>query len=142
MVSKAILDRAKAFVCWDALQQTSIQLVELRGSSAYFYPPSSEKCSIVVFHEGAGADCTNPLLFLFHETGHCIQFHRMKEQGDDKRFYAMMNISSGDERISFERESWQLGRTLLQRFMEEQDLDDSLLSAYDRLAAESIQTYS
>jgi len=142
MVDKAVLDQAKAFLCWDAVQGISVQLVALSGVAAYFYPPDTRQCSIVVFYNNEEADCSGALYYLFHEAGHAVQFQMMKSSGTSGDFRRLMNIYKGEERVAFEAESWQLGRSLLEQFIQKQELNQSLLAEYDQLAAESLQTYS
>jgi hypothetical protein len=140
MVSKSILDRAKAFLCWDRFPDLCVQLVALEGAVSYFHPPS-RLGTILVYYDKKNKDFSAPLFLLFHETGHYVQYRKYREAGREKSFWEKVNTPTGDEKTSFEREGWALGRELFGQFVELQGLNPSLTENYDRFAGEHTKSY-
>lgn len=139
-VSKATLDRAKAFLCWDVFPNLSVQLIELQSSVAYFFPPF-DRTTILVYYERGAADFSVPLFHLFHESGHCLQFEEMRKRGRESDFWKVVNTATGPSKTAFERQSWEEGKNLLEEFIHKNNLNGSLLKAYDVYAEKSIQSY-
>jgi hypothetical protein len=142
MISKALLDAAKAFLCWDVFPDLAIQLVPLQHAVAYYYPPAGSLQSIVLFYDPAPRDFSEPLFLLFHEAGHACQWRQMQGSGRGGLFARLMALDTGPEKISFEAEAWRLGEELFRRFAEQRGLGPELaerLAAYGRRCAE---TYS
>ena len=82
-----------------------------------------------------------PLFFLFHEVGHYLRFHEMQEAGREDDFQKMIDIPTGPAKITFEEESWSKGKWVFEQFIRKQNLDETLLKHYDRVAKESIRSY-
>lgn len=137
MISKATLDKAKAFLCWDRFPDLSIQLVAMQEAVAYFYPPTN-RSTIIVYYNRGSKDFALPLFFLFHEAGHYIQYIDMD---NPEQFDRMMNLQHGREKQSFEKTAWLQGRKLLNEFIEKENLDTSFLSDYDIAKQKSLKTY-
>ena len=141
MLSKAILDQAKAFLCREIFDSLNIQLIELLQPAAYFFPASSTQNTIVIFFEGGTSDFSRPLFLLFHEAGHCRQLLQWRRQGREEDFQKMMNHVNGSKRINFEKESWLLGKDLMEQFISEKGIPKNVLEQYDDFARQSIATY-
>ena len=141
MIGKSVLDRAKAFLCWDVFSQLSVQLAEVQEAVSYFYPPSDRK-SIVVFYETGNPDFSVPLFHLFHEAGHLMQWEEYRESGKTDAYWEYVDMPTGPAKVAFETESWDKGRELITRFIQSQHLDHTLLNRYNACAKESIETYA
>ena len=141
MLSKAILDQAKAFLCWEIFDSLNIQLIELSLPAAHFFPASSTQNTIVIFFEGGTSDFSRPFFLLFHEAGHCKQLLQWRKQGREEDFRRAVNDVSGSKRINFEKESWLLGKDLLEQFICERGISAGVLEQYDHFATQSITTY-
>lgn len=139
-MTKSVLERAKAFLCWDAFPGLSIQLVAMREAVSYYYPPA-ERSSIVVFYDARCSDFTRPAFHLFHEAGHHADFIGARAAKREEDFREALDAPTGRERVRLEEEAWRQGRLLLKRFLRKEDLDPDLLKEYDAYASESIQTY-
>lgn len=139
-ITKTILDQAKAFLCWDIFRDLSIQLVEVQEVVSYYHPPL-DRSSIIVYYERGNKDFSFPLFLLFHEVGHYLQFHEMRENGREDDFQEMIDNPTGPANIKFEEESWSKGKRIFEKFIKIQNLDESLLKDYDRAAEESIRSY-
>jgi hypothetical protein len=140
MISKSLLDAAKAFLCWDVFSDLAIQLVALQNAAAYYYPPGGSLQSIVLFYDPAQRDFSEPLFLLFHEAGHACQWRQMQAGGREGLFARLMTLDTGPEKVSFEAEAWRLGQELFRRFGENRGLGPELeerLAAYGRRCAES-----
>lgn len=142
MVPKTVLDQAKAFLCWDTFPDLTVQLIELQETAAYFYPPSNDRCTILVFYQRHGADYSRPLFLLFHEAGHLLQYEEWEKDGRTSDFWKVLNESSGSIKTAFERESWNWGRDLLEDFITKSGLEKGVLDAYDCYAGQCVQSYS
>jgi len=140
MIRKDILDRAKAYLCWDIFTDLSIQMVELQEAVSYFYPPSDHQ-TIVVFYERGNPDFSVSLFLLFHEAGHCLQLQEMMENGRELDFWKKIHLPTGTDRENFERESWAKGKNLLREFIIKHDLSMDIIHAYEKQAARSLKTY-
>lgn len=136
MIGRTVLNDAKAFLCWDALPPLFIQLVPLQKAVAYYFPPSHDSHSIVLFYDAGQCDFSESLFLLFHEVGH-VQQQRILGQA----FHAMLS-EPGAKRQDFEREAWQCGRMALQTFIEKHALDEALLLAFDAYAERSVASYA
>ncbi|HEX9934037.1 MAG TPA: hypothetical protein VGB38_02475 [bacterium] len=141
MVPKTVLEQAKAFLCWDTFPDLTVQLVELRETAAYFFPPSNGRSTIVVFHQKQAADFSRPIFLLFHEAGHLLQSEEWEKDGRTNDFRKILDESAGSIRAAFEQESWKWGRELLKDFLQKNGLDQDLLAAYDRYAETCMRSY-
>ncbi len=139
MIRKPTLDRAKAFLAWDCFPGLVIQLIGIEKTVSYFFPPFDQG-TILLFYE-RGSDCTLPLLFLFHEAGHFLQYRTYGAGNRLGEFWERVRQPSGVEKQDFERESWKLGKVLFKEFIEKEGLNRDLLVAYDSKAEESVQSY-
>jgi hypothetical protein len=140
MVSKEILNQAKAFLCWDTFPGLTIQLIEMQQAVAFFYPPS-KKPTIIQYYERGTDDFSIPLFQLFHEAGHFLQFIRLQQEGKEQDFWEIIEEPTGQGRIIFERESWDLGKNLLHDFIKNANLDTSLIKSYGLFAEQSLESY-
>jgi len=141
MVSLEIIKSAKAFLCWDCYHDLSIQLIPVRESAAYYYPPA-EMGSIVLFYNSSTENHLGSLCLLFHEAGHHIQYKQWLKKNESESYWKCIQTPNGSEKIKLEQESWNLGRDLFQRFLEKEKLDTNLLNKYDSLSMDHTQTYS
>lgn len=140
MVNKPILDQAKAFLCWDMFPGLVIQLIEVQEAVSYFLPPSGRN-TIVVYYERGNPDFSLPLFFLFHEVGHYLQFKDMEKAGKQSDFWEIINIPTGSSKITFEEESWSMGRGIFRRFIQKHGLDEQLLKYYNKVARRCVDSY-
>ena len=140
MITKDLLDQAKAFLCWDVFPDISIQLVEMKTAVSYYYPPS-DRSTIVVYYERGSDDFSLPLIFLFHEAGHHLQYLERKKTGGESEFWERIDIPTGPFKAAFEQESWNRGRVLFETFVQTCGLDESQLKRYDSVAGQSIESY-
>ena len=140
MVNKSILDRAKAFLCWDLFPDLSIQLVEIKKAVSYFYPPSNRN-TIIIHYERGNPDFSIPLFFLFHEVGHYLQYRDMRKVGEEAAFWNQTNTPTGTDKVIFEKACWEKGRAILKQFVEKQSLEASLLNRFDQFADRSTESY-
>ena len=137
VISKAALDDAKSFLCWDVFTDLAVQLVPVLKETAYYYPADNEVDSIILFYNFDGEDSSEPLFLLFHEAGHKQQAGRMGE-----KFREMMEIPNGVQRQDFEREAWRFARQLFIEYVEHHNLDENVLEKFDQCAQKSINSYS
>ena len=135
-----ILHKAKAFLCWDVFHDVAVQLVRTKGPVSYFIPPS-DICSIVVFTDQDETDFSKPVCHLFHEAGHRLQYEAWKKTGKRDRFMECINTPAGPARAAFEQEAWDMGRTLLRRFIRECCPDTDLDEIYCVYGGICRQTY-
>jgi len=140
MINKALLDEAKAFLCWDVFPNLSIQLVEFNGPVSYYYPPS-ERNTIILHYERGNPNFSFPLFLLFHEAGHLLQFKEMQTNGTESDFWKIINVPTGLSKTKFEKEGWSKGRVVFQQFIRKHRLEEALLKDYDRVAQNSIESY-
>jgi len=138
MIPKSVLDAAKAYLCWDVLPGLAIQLVPLKHALAYYYPPDNQTHSIVLFYDAGTKDFSESLYLLFHEAGHARQYNYLQV----KDFIKMISNCKGPNRIAFEMQAWQLGRSYFIDFIENQDLSTSLLNEFDRYSRLCIESYT
>ena len=117
MVTKLVIDRAKAFLCWDKFPQLSIQLVALGDTVAYFYPPHNQRASIVLFYQKQEKDFYQPLFLLFHEVGHYLQYCEFKKRKNLRAYQRLVEAVEGDKKVAFEEEAWNLGQDVLHDFL-------------------------
>lgn len=139
-IEKEVLDRAKAFLCWDVFEDLTIQLIEIQQSVAFYYPPFQQG-TIILYYERGIRDFRTPLFHLFHEAGHVLQFKQWEQTGKFVRFYEAMNSPGGPDRADFERDASERGRDLLIRFMETQKQQDRLIAEYDAWSRSAAATY-
>ena len=139
MISRALLNQAKAFLCWDVIKNCSIQLVKLQQETAYFLPPG-DRNTILVFYNSE-PDFSAPLFLLFHEAGHCLQYEEYKQAGHENEYQSLLNLPTGSERVNFEEEAWKRGRDLFKKFLLKEGGELSVLARYDEFAAQSLQSY-
>ena len=141
MISKPVFDKAKAFLCWDTFSDLNVQFIELQQTVAYFFPPSRDRNTIVVFYRQGNPDFTRPLFLLFHEAGHYLQFQEWKSSGRETHFWKLIDTHEGAIKASFEEESWTWGKDLLEDFARKNGLDESVLQLYDNYASECVNSY-
>lgn len=141
MITKSTLADAKAFLCWDAFENLSIQLVPIQEAVAYFYPPGTDKKSILLFYAGNEKNMENALFLLFHEAGHARQWERLASSKKEE-FSRKINLDMGDEKIDFEREAWKLGKELFIKFLKAKNLPHlDLIERFKNFAEHSLETY-
>lgn len=140
MVNKAVLDKAKAFLCWDTFPDISVQLIETQKAVSYFHPPAG-RSTIIVYYERGNSDFSFPLFLLFHEAGHYLQYREMEMQGRESEFWRIIDTPTGPEKAAFEKQAWEKGREAFKTFVQEQGLEASLLKEYDKTARKSIRSY-
>lgn len=143
MISKHLLNQAKAFLCWDAFPDVAIQLVPIQAAVAYYYPPSADAHSVVVFYQPDAADFAAPLFLLFHEIGHYLQFQAHQRDGTVAGFYAALQADNGAEKTAFERDSWERGGIVLKTFLHAHRIpEERLLTEYEAHADCCIRSYA
>jgi hypothetical protein len=140
MITKIDLEQAKAFLCWDAFTDLSIQLIERNDPVSYYIPPSDQS-TILLFYPAGTRDFSKSLFLLFHEIGHRIQFDQYQRAGLTDQFWECVNTPTGQEKMNFELESWQAGRHLLEQFTHQMHIEPSLINQYDTFAQESLKSY-
>lgn len=137
----ALLQAAKAFLCWDALEGLSIQLIPQQSSVGYFYPPGSIP-AIVLFYDPMQQENHSALSLLFHEAGHAEQWRRYNSEDQRSRFFEMMQRDHGSEKVDFESEAWCFGKELLMSFITRHSLPPArYLARYDELQHCSLSSY-
>lgn len=141
MITKPTFDKAKGFLCWDTFSDLNIQFIELHHSVAYFFPPSKDRSTIVVFHRQGNPDFTYPFFLLFHEAGHYLQFQEWKSTGRETHFWKLIDTHTGSIKAAFEEESWNWGKELIEDFIHKNDIDESILQQYDDYANDCIKSY-
>ena len=138
MISKHLLEQAKAFLCWDAFPDVAIQLVPIQAAVAYYYPPSPDAHSLVVFYQPDAEDFAPPFFLLFHEIGHYLQFQERQRNGTLADFQA----DNGAEKAAFERDSWERGLIILQTFLERHHLPkERVFAEYKAYADRCVMSY-
>jgi hypothetical protein len=137
VVSKTTLTDAKAFLCWENFDDLAIQLVPLQQTAAFYFPPAADTHSIVLFYDKNLQDFSEPLFLLFHEAGHRQQHALNRELFDES-----IKIPNGPQRQDFEQQAWQVARRLFQQFVQNAQLDKSILTDFDQFAKKSINSYS
>jgi hypothetical protein len=142
MTPKALLDAAKAFLCWDVFPDLSIQLVPLQSAVAYYYPPGNGLHSIVLFYDPAQHDFSEPLFLLFHEAGHACQCHALQEKNLGGQFERLMALDTGPDKASFESEAWRLGKELFIKFAGRRNLGPGLLERFESYCRHCVQSYT
>ena len=139
MLTKDVLNQAKAFLCWDKYPDLSIKLIAIDEAVAFFYPPTNDLATIVVFYEKSSNDFSHAFFYLFHEVGHLIQ--NKKYRGKD--FQEFINLDRGTRKIEFEKEAWALGKDVLKEFIEKYQLQkNDLVLQYDRFAHKCLMSYN
>ena len=142
MITKSTLANAKAFFCWDAIENLSIQLVPVQEAVAYFYPPRINKKSIILFYDTDEEDMENSLFLLFHEAGHARQWEHFANAKKENEFSQKMNLDMGDEKIHFEQEAWDRGKNLFINFLKSQNFPSTeLVDKFETFAEQSMETY-
>jgi hypothetical protein len=141
MLPKSILDRAKAYLCWDAVPDLAIQLVPVHGATGFYYPPGNGLHGIVLFYDPGSRDYTEPLFLLFHEAGHSCQWRRMKDAGRECEFSENLDTATGTRKTLFEEEAWSLGEELFRSYLKKNDLDEGLAAAYADYGRRCRETY-
>lgn len=139
-MNKSVLEKAKAFLCFDVFPGLSIQLVAMREAVSYYYPPF-ERSTIIVYYGIGISDFSTPLFHLFHEAGHHANFLRKKNENDVDAFHHALDNPTGSIRIEFEKQAWEEGRRLLMQFIEKEPMESALIESYDVYARKSINTY-
>ncbi|NOZ63228.1 MAG: hypothetical protein GXO74_16365 [Calditrichaeota bacterium] len=139
MIDQSVLFQAKSFLCWDRFAELSIQLVPVQTAVGYFYPPRHDLASIVLFYHIAEKDVTEALCLLFHEVGHFLQW---KSSSNREDFLSNFQLDKGSEKIKFETQAWELGKSILIEFIDQHDsLNENILKKFDRLKQQSLRTY-
>jgi len=137
MIPKSVLDAAKAYLCWDVLPDLTIQLVAISKASGFYYPPSSQSHTVVLFYSADTMDFAELLFLLFHEMGHVRQWQSLR----GPEFNRMLNKAKGLQRVDFERQAWHLGRSCFHDFIANQELSESLLNDFDRYSSLCLKSY-
>lgn len=140
-IGKEMLDRAKAFLCWDVFEDLTIQLIEIQQSVAFYYPPFQQG-TIILYYERGIRDFRIPLFQLFHEAGHILQFKQWEQTGESLRFYEAMNSPGGPMRADFERDASEKGRDWLIRFMKARKDRNERIAEYDAWSRSAARTYA
>jgi len=139
MITQHHLAQAKAFLCWDRFPDLSVKLIPLKEPVAFYYPPSKNAHTIVVFYAPEKEDLSQVLFLLFHEAGHYVQFRAYQEQ----RFWEFVHLVEGPEKLCFEQEAWERGADILQEFLRQTDLPEQvLMHAYSHHAEQSVASYN
>lgn len=142
MLTKAVLEQAKAFLCWDHFPNLSIKLIELKDSVGFYFPPNQDTNTILLFYHRQTSDFSKPLFLLFHEAGHHLQYLNYNVRGFTDQFIERMNQTSGREKAEFETEAWKHGELLLRQFLKLQDIETpNLILKFNEYAYLCIQTY-
>lgn len=141
MVSKSVLNSAKAFLCWEAFESLSIQLVGIQDAVAYYYPTRNSYQSIVLFYHVASKDFSEPLFLLFHEAGHAKQWGKLHEEKREALFHKMVDLDRGTQKVNFEREAWHIGRRLFSDFIQREKLNMDLLNHFDHYSTVCLKSY-
>lgn len=141
MIPPATLKAAKAFLCWEVFDNIGVQLVPVRPACAYYHPPRSSRHGIVLFYNPGAQDCSEALFLLFHEAGHARHWERLHAAGRSDYFQTMLDRDKGDEKMMFEKEAWDCGRELLERFVVRERLDPSMLAQYDLYGRACLLSY-
>ena len=140
MTARGVLERAKAFLCWDCLPGLSVQLIEMTEGVSFFHPPM-ERQTVIVYYAKGCEDFTAPLFLLFHEAGHGEQYGAMAGRNRASEFERLMNDPGSPSRAAFEKQAWDLGRAYLERFILRESLPGRLLADYDAFARVRIEGY-
>ncbi len=141
MISKSVLTAAKAFLCWDAFKNLSIQLVPVQNAVAYYYPPQNAHHGIVLLYAAGAPDLSEPLFLLFHEAGHARQWTELYGKDRKDYFQEMIDRDRGSEKTAFEQEAWDNGRHLLEQFVRQEKLDSAVLAKYDLYGKACLLSY-
>lgn len=145
MATKQVLDQAKAFLCWDTFPDLTIKLIPIEQPVAFYTPPTANRHTITLFYP---VHCDNywPLLFLlFHEIGHYRQFQAACDRGKEVHFWECVNMVTGEEKLAFEVESWELGKPLLTDFLSHYHFSEKsqkdVIEQYRSYAAHCLKSY-
>ena len=142
MLTKSVLDRAKAFLCWDMFPDLTIKLVMLKQPVAFYYPPNHEHHTIVLFYPESCDDFSELLFLLFHECGHYLQFQESRDRETEEEFWRLVNVVDGEEKGAFERDAWKRGAALLKEYLQRQSLPvEELLERYQDYAEHCLSSY-
>ena len=142
MITRDILVSAKQYLCWDRYEDLTIQFIEVSEPVSYFFPPASERATILLFLKSANRDCREALFLLFHEVGHYLQYRAARAQNPEAQYRARLELD-GARRAAFEEEAWNMGVRDLEAFLRELELPrEQLLSEYRDYAERSIATYN
>ncbi|MBN2102649.1 hypothetical protein JW835_01250 [bacterium] len=140
MISFEVIKQAKAFLCWDCYKDLSIQLIPIRESLAYYYPPA-QMGSIVLFYNPDAEDFTTLLYLLFHEAGHHSQQKSWLKNNKSEAYWKTIQTPTGSDKMEFEKESWDRGRNLFQKFLQKENINIELLDNFDSFSIQQIKTY-
>ena len=141
MIDKSVLDAAKAFLCWEAFDGLSVQLVAVQNAVAYYYPPGNPCHAVVLFYLEESRDFSEPLFLLFHEAGHAKQWSEMQAQKKTDLFQRMISATEGREKLDFEKQAWEIGMRLFADFLRKEKLEPLLFEHFDRYRAVCLQSY-
>ena len=142
MMTKHHLAQAKAFLCWDRFTDLSIKLVPLKEPVAFYYPPSKDMHTLVVFYPEHAQDVSQALFLLFHEAGHYMQYGEYAQQGCQQQFWDLIQRVNGPEKMAFEEDAWNRGAILLQEFSQKIALSEyDIQSAYADYAQHCLASY-
>jgi hypothetical protein len=141
MISFETVKRAKAFLCWDCYDDLSVQLIPVRESTAFYYPPA-QIGSIVLFYHPDAKDFISPLCLLFHEAGHHAQYQTWLKDNRSDIFWERLHTPTGPDKIQFEKESWDLGRTLFHKFLQKEKMLIDWVENYNRFSMQQMKTYA
>ena len=142
MVDKSILFEAKAFLCWDKFPQLTIKLIPIRDEVAFFYPPSKDASTIVLFYNPKNKDFSHSLFLLFHEVGHFQQWLAYSAQNRSEEYWELIHVDKCEGKIRFEQEAWTFAHKLILDFSQKQQMQTtSLLEKLNPFIEECIQSY-
>ena len=131
MISKHQLAQAKAFLCWDRFPDLTIKLVPLKEPVAFYYPPSTDIHTLVVFYPEHSQDLSQAFFLLFHEVGHYVQYGEYARDKRQQEFWEFIHQVNGSEKVDFEQDAWNRGADLLREFLQKAGLPEhELTSAY------------
>lgn len=142
MITKHQLAQAKAFLCWDRFLDLTIKLIPLKEPVAFYYPPSADAHTLVVFYPEQRQDLSQALFLLFHEAGHYVQYVEYAKQGRQQKFWEPIHQVNGCEKVDFEQDAWNRGADLLQEFVQKAGLPaHDLQAAYNDYARQCLISY-
>jgi len=143
LVSKAVLEQAKSFLCWDLYRDLSIKLIAIETATAFFYPPTKDLSTIIIFYKKNCTDFSEPVFLLFHEVGHFEQYKMYQTNNKINEFRSLINLDKGPEKIKFEREAWDIGKEVMKKFIKKYQSNNlKLLDHYFDFADICLMSYS
>ena len=143
MVSQAVLEQTKSFLCWELYRDLSIKLIAIETTAAFFYPPTKDLSTIIIFYEKNCTDFSEPVFLLFHEVGHYEQYKMYQTNNKISEFLSLIDLDKGPEKIKFEREAWDIGKGIMKKFIKKYQSNNlRLLDHYFDFAETCLISYS